>query len=203
MLQIPADESSIQNTFKSRFLNISKFIPGTIWITGITASGKTTLGQRLYDNLVELGIENIEFYDGDLLRKRLDRTYGHSMEERKKVFAKMLEIIKESDVQGNVAIVSTVSHKKYMREVARNSLQNFMEVYLKCPANVCSQRDVKGHYVKAINGEYELFPGITESYEESINTPELVLDTSLLSIEECSARLLTQTLKSFGTTPKN
>lgn len=107
----------------------------------------------------------------------------------------MLEIINQSYVQGNIVIVSTVSHMRYMREAARNNFRNFMEIYLKCSTDTCAQRDFKGLYQKAINGEIELFPGITEPYEESFDTPELVLDTSILSIEECSEILLMRTLK--------
>ena len=170
-----------------------------IWISGITASGKTTLGNRLAKDLKPYGIENLDVLDGEDLRNRLDRSYGHSEEERTKAFPKMLEIINQSYAQGNIVIVSTVSHKRYMREAARNNFQNFMEIYLKCSAKTCAQRDFKGLYQKAINGELDLFPGITEPYEESLDSPELVLDTSILSIEECSEKLLIRTLKFLHT----
>ena len=70
------------------------FKPGTIWITGITASGKTTLGQSLYERLVEKGVSPLEFLDGDELRKNLDKTYGHSMEDRLLVLRKIVKMAK-------------------------------------------------------------------------------------------------------------
>ena len=169
--------------------------PSTIWVTGISASGKTTLGQRLYDNLLEQGIENIEFFDGEELRKKLDRPYGHSREERMKVFHEMMKIFKKSSEEKNVIIVSTISHLREMREIARKDLHHFMEVYLKCPIEICAQRDYKGHYQKAFNKEYELFVGVTEPYEESVHKPELVLDTSSMSIEECLKLFVSKTLE--------
>jgi len=171
----------------------------TIWISGITASGKTTLGNNLAKKLKNYGIKNLDFLDGEDIRNRLDRSYGHSEKERRKAFPKMLEIIKQSYFEGNIVIVSTVSHKRYMREAARKNFKNFMEIYLRCPSDTCSERDFKGLYKKAINGEIDLFPGITEPYEESLNEPELVLDTSILSIEECSEKLFKLTLKFLKT----
>ena len=111
----------------------------------------------------------------------------------------MLEIINQSYVEGNIVIVSTVSHKRYMREAARKNFKNFLEIYLRCPSETCAERDFKGLYKKAVNGEIDLFPGITEPYEESLNEPELVLDTSILSIEECSEKLFKLTFKFLKT----
>jgi adenylylsulfate kinase len=175
-------------------VSLCKPLPGAIWISGITASGKSTLGKRLYEDLVELGIEKIEFFDGDELRKRLDREYGHSLEEREKIFPEILKIILASNNKGNIVIVSTIIHKRKWREIVSKSFQHYMEVYLKCPVGVCAKRDYKGHYQKGFNGEYELFVGVTEPYEESVNGTELVLDTFSLSIEACSKILLSKAL---------
>jgi len=165
-------------------LNSYSFDPGTIWITGITASGKTTLGQLLYEQLSGKGVSPLEFLDGDELRKSLYKTYGYSLEEREILLGKIVEIANEKNENGITVIVSTVSHKKTMREYARSQISHFMEVYLDCDPETCEVRDYKGLYQLAKSGEYNLFPGVTEAYELS-NSPELTLKTDHLTIEEC------------------
>jgi len=163
--------------------------PGTVWITGLSCSGKTTLGRHLAANLVRKGIRNIEFLDGEETRKKLDRVYGHSLEERYRVLSQVIRIVRECNQKGNIAIVSTISHQRRAREIARKKIKHFMEVYLNCPLEVCAQRDYKGLYKTALNDRIEFFPGITEPYEVSENC-ELVIDTASMSIEDCSAILL-------------
>ena len=163
--------------------------PATIWITGITASGKTTLGRKLYQYLQSLYPEDrLEFLDGDEIRKKLDREYGHSTSERMAVLGKIVEMAEALNQRGKIVIVSTVSHKKEMREFARSRIAHFFEVYLQCSVKDCAERDYKGHYQKAMAGEYDLFAGVTEPYETS-EAPELVLDTASQSIEVCSQTL--------------
>lgn len=168
-------------------------IPGAIWITGLSASGKTTLGLRLYKNLKQMGVNNVEFLDGEELRKKLDRVYGYSVEERFAVIKNFVRIAREYNEKGKVVIVSTISHKRKMRELAREEINPFLEIYLKCPVRVCAQRDPKGQYRKAFAAELENFVGVTEPYEISKN-PELILDTASKSIEDCSSILLNYVL---------
>jgi adenylyl-sulfate kinase len=173
----------------------TELTPGTIWITGLCASGKTTLGQSLVDNLIAIDIRNVEFLDGEALRQRLDRVYGYTTEERNAVLMNTIRIARDYNHEGKVVIVATISHKKRIRELARQEIGHFMEVYLDCPVEVCAQRDYKGHYKKAYANEYENFVGVTEPYELSDN-PELVLDTANKTVEECS-QLLLERVKSF------
>ena len=169
-------------------MNLPSFEPGTIWITGITASGKTTLGQSLFECLVEKGVHPLEFLDGEEFRKCLDKTYGHSLEDRLIVLEKIVEMAKEKNKKGITIIVSTVSHKKAMREFARSQISQFMEVHLDCAPETCVDRDYKGLYQLAKLGEYDVFPGVTEAYEPS-DSPELTLKTDHLTIEECTSIL--------------
>ena len=166
---------------------------GTIWITGLSASGKTTLGKILFENLNQIGIKNVLLFDGEELRKNFDRSYGHSLEERYEVLAKIIQIALECNENDNISIVCTISHKVDMREIARKEIKDFMEVCLKCPLDVCANRDYKGNYEKALEDRSEFFAGITEPYQISDN-PELILDTASLSIEECSEILLEHVL---------
>ena len=171
----------------------SKNRVATIWLSGITASGKTTLGKLLYEDLNNYGIVNIKFYDGEDLRESLDKNYGHTLDDRYKVLEQYINIIKKSNEEGNIIIVATVSHKKKMRDLARKRLDNFMEINLKCDSQVCSQRDYKGVYSN-INIDGECLPGITEPYEFT-NSAELVLDTEQNSIEDSRIILLNKTLE--------
>lgn len=135
----------------------------------------------------------MDFLDGDELRKRFDRTYGHSLEDRFAVLHRIVEIARESNEAGNIAIVATVSHKRRMREIARENIESFMEVYLKCPPEVCSRRDYKGVY-RAAADKHEYLAGVTEPYEVSAS-PELVLDTASRNVEDCSVALLESVVK--------
>jgi len=174
-------------------MNRISISPATIWITGITASGKTTLGKCLYAGLREKGLKKIEFLDGDELRRRLDKKYGHSLEDRFKVLYNIVRIVQECHAAGRSTIVSTISHKKEMREYVRGQIPKFMEVFLKCAPGVCADRDYKGHFKRAMAGEYDMFIGVTHSYEPSAN-PELILDTQKNSIAACCTELIEKAL---------
>ena len=180
-------------------MNLPSFEPCTIWITGITASGKTTLGKSLFEFLIEKGVNPLEFLDGDEIRESLNKNYGYSLKDRQKIVKNIVEIVKNKNKKGITTIVSTVSHKKAMRDYARSQIPKFIEVYLECPNEVCADRDYKGLYEKAKAGEYQTFPGVTEPYEPSEN-PELILNTSQMSIDECSATLFKSILPLLGNT---
>jgi adenylylsulfate kinase len=171
--------------------------PVTIWITGISAAGKTTLGTRLYEDLLADGIDNLTFLDGEDVRKSLKKNYGHSIEDRFALLQDVRELIRGIKAQGRHVIIATISHKRKMRETARAELSPFMEVWLKCPVEICHQRDYKGNYDKALSGEIYPFVGVTEAYEES-DHPDLVLHTGDLSIDEAAAGLLAAARKFIG-----
>jgi len=94
----------------------------------------------------------------------------------------------DKNKKGITIIVSTVSHKKTMREFVRSQISQFMEVHLDCAPETCVDRDYKGLYQLAKLGEYDVFPGVTEAYEPS-DYPELTLKTDHLTIEECTSIL--------------
>jgi len=170
----------------------SQPVPSTVWITGLPASGKTTLSGALRCGLEERGYA-CTVLDGDLLRERLSRRYGHSIEDR---FAVLREIVAAAlDVrdQGMIPIVATISHKREMREYARQALGRVLEVYLDCAAPVCAARDHKGHYQRAYAGEYACFVGVTEPYE-TWKKAEIVIDTARSCIAQASHTLLAASL---------
>ena len=164
---------------------LKDWIPCTIWITGLSASGKTTLGRGLYDYFKSRGVASV-LLDGEEVRKRLDREYGYSTKERVLVVEHIGNMAEKTVRQGELAIISTISHVYSARLAVRKRLGNLFEIYLKCPPAVCAQRDTKGQYVRAMRGEVENFIGVTEPYQESPN-PELVIDTSAVSAKDALA----------------
>ena len=110
--------------------------------------------------------------------------YGHSIEDRYKVTKLYVDVVKEQVRNGKFAIMCCVTHKRVMRELARAKIKGFSEIYIQCSPSICAKRDYKGLYSKAIRGEIDLFPGITEPYEES-EKPDLVIDTYKNNIDSC------------------
>lgn len=181
-----------------RFKNNKGLLPGAIWITGITASGKTTIGQSLYKKLTQDGFENIKFLDGEVFRSKLHNKYGYSLEDRSIISEFLISDVSNHVNSNLLVIVAVLNHKLEWRQNARSHIRNFMEVYLRCPVDVCAKRDYKGHYRRAFAKEkgYEVFIGVTEPYELSDN-PELILDTSKLTIDECTKKIYQKTLEMF------
>lgn len=166
-----------------------------IWITGITASGKTFLGKSLMNGLLENNYPNVIHLDGDELRKRPGWVQGHSLQDRFKVIDLLINLIAEEQNSGKIVIVSTVSHIKNMREIARKKISDFHEVYLDCSAEKCAERDYKGFYKRAEQNTDadEIFPGVTEEYQISEN-PELILNTGEEDSTRSTEKLLNYTL---------
>lgn len=169
----------------------------TIWITGISASGKSTLATALCAGLGELGVRNIDVIDGEALRATLDPAIGHGLADRLLVLEHIVARAQAAQAQGSLAIVSTISSQRAMRDFARQNLHPFMEVFLDCPPGVCAARDRKGHFEKAYQGAYELFVGVTEQYERS-DRPELTIDTARLDVPAASRLLLASVLQFLG-----
>ena len=173
------------------------FTPGAITITGITASGKTTLALKLYRDLIKIYPKsNIIILDGEELRKSMDRNYGFSPEERYKAFINVLNVVEKYVSDGYLVIIASIFYMKKMREKFRNNIPDTLEVYLDCPVEICAKRDYKGHYEKAFRGEHKMFVGVTHMYEPSFN-PELTLKTGEESQQISSKKLLDETLKRF------
>jgi len=178
-------------------MNINKIessrIVATIWLSGVTASGKTTLGKMLYEDLKNAGILNLKFFDGEDLRKIQDRVYGYSVEERFNLIKKYTKMVKRENKKGYAVIISTVSHKKKMRNFARKNLNQFMEINLLCSPETCAIRDYKNVYRRIRKEDNECLPGVTEPYEIS-DQAEVILDTEQNSIENSRIILLNKTM---------
>jgi adenylylsulfate kinase len=175
-------------------------VPGTVWITGLPASGKTTLSGALQCELRERGY-SCAVLDGEVLRQRLSR-HGHSLEERFAVLREIVAAALAESHRGVIPIVATISHKREMRTFARQALGRMLEVHLDCAAPVCAARDEKGHYRRAYAGEYACFVGVTEPYE-TWDQADVVIDTAQCSVTEAARILLAASLDFLGAPPAN
>ncbi len=162
----------------------------TIWLTGLSGSGKSTIAVELEHALVE-NKHQAYILDGDNIRHGLNKNLGFSPEDRAENIRRIGEVAKLFTDANIITITAFISPYKEDRDNARK-LQNegeFIEIYVKCPLNVCEQRDVKGLYKKARTGEIKEFTGISAPYEEPSN-PELTIDTSVMPVEESTRAIL-------------
>lgn len=162
----------------------------TVWLTGLSGSGKSTVADALAAKLHELGVLTA-ILDGDNVRHGLNRDLGFSPEDRKENIRRIAEVAKLFSSFGVVNILAFISPYREDRDFARSIREedDFLEVYVKVPLEVAEERDPKGLYAKARSGEIPSFTGISAPYEEPLD-PELVLDTDVLSPEESAERIL-------------
>jgi adenylylsulfate kinase len=167
-----------------------------IWFTGLSASGKSTLARALERRLFENG--NLCYVlDGDNIRHGLNKNLGFSPEDREENIRRIGEVAKLFADAGVIAMTAFISPYLKDRQTARSLVQeeDFIEVYCKVPIEVAEERDPKGLYKKAKAGEIKEFTGISAPYEEPEN-PEIVVDTSLLSLDESVDKVISFLAKS-------
>jgi len=169
--------------------------PVTIWITGLPASGKSTLGIALKDRLKGLGIP-VVMLDGDEVRNGLCADLGFSEADRAENIRRAAHVAALLNSQGISAICCFVSPLRSMRETARNLVGEslFFEVFTDAPLEVCMLRDVKGNYARAATGLLPNFTGITAIYEKPL-APSLCLHTDKLNVTEATEILYNHFLK--------
>lgn len=155
-----------------------------LWFTGLSGSGKSTLAHAVEDCLYRMGISTFVL-DGDNVRHGLCSDLGFSDSNRVENIRRVGELAKLMIEAGIVTLTAFISPFKSDRNIARKLIPqgDFLEIYCKCPIEICELRDVKGLYKKARAGEISFFTGIESPYEEPEN-PELVVDTHEKTLEE-------------------
>lgn len=166
-----------------------------IWLTGIPASGKTTIALELKKFYEKKGLA-VDTLDGDEIRKTLSKDLGFSPEDRKEHNRRVIFVAKILAKNGVTTIIPLISPYRETREYARKEIPNFVEVWVKASVDECKKRDPKGLYTKALAGEIKNLTGLQAPYEEPLN-PELVLDTENQTVEQ-SITQLTSKLKELG-----
>lgn len=174
---------------------MSNNIGFVLWFTGLSGSGKTTLATNLSELLRKKGY-NTEILDGDEIRKGLSRDLGFSKEDREKHNERVMYVAKLLSRNGVITLVPLISPYREIREKAREEIDNFIEIYVRCPLDVLIKRDTKGLYKKALAGEIKNLTGLQDTYEEPVN-PDVIVDTDKLSIQE-SVDLILDHLKKKG-----
>ena len=162
----------------------------TVWFTGLSGSGKSTIADALAPILRQKGFK-VERLDGDIVRQSLTKDLGFSMEDRRKNIERVTFVAKLLTRNDVVVLATFISPSIEVRNNARKEIGNFVEVYVKASLDECIRRDVKGLYKKALAGEIKDFTGIhdTAPYEPPPN-PEIVLDTEHHTVEECVQKVL-------------
>ena len=161
----------------------------TLWFTGLSGSGKSTITTHLVKELRKRG-SKLEVLDGDVVRENLSKGLGFSKEDRDtniRRIAFVANLLSRNDVP---VITAAISPYREIRDEARQMMgDRFVEAYVKASVEVCEERDVKGLYAKARSGEIKEFTGVSDPYEPPEN-PELILDTEHQSAEESALQIL-------------
>lgn len=167
--------------------------PAVYWFTGLSGSGKSTLSKKTYDILKKKGLK-VEYLDGNSVRNIFPKT-GFSKEERNIHIKRVGFLASKLEKNGVIVIASFISPYQEARDFVRNLCSNFIEVYVSTPIEICEQRDTKGLYTKARKGEITNFTGINDPYETPKN-PEIIIDTSDISIEKAVNKVIKHFLHS-------
>ncbi|KYD05048.1 MULTISPECIES: adenylyl-sulfate kinase [Bacillus] len=175
---------------KEEYQQKNKHQSSILWLTGLSGSGKSTIANAAARELFEQGYQ-VVVLDGDNIRHGLNNDLGFSDEDRKENIRRIGEVAKLFVQQGTIVITAFISPFREDRKQVRQLVDEgeFHEIYIKCDLDICEQRDPKGLYKKARNGEIPFFTGIDSPYEEP-KAPELVLDSGQNEREECKNQLI-------------
>lgn len=160
----------------------------TIWLTGLSGAGKSTIAKELEHWLRAEG-KRVELLDGDVVRTNLSKGLGFSKEDRDTNIRRIGFVSKLLTRNGVVSIVAAISPYRDVRNEVRGDIEDFVEVYVHCPLDELVKRDVKGLYLKALRGEIPNFTGVSDPYEEPLD-PEVLVRTDLESVEQSVSKVL-------------
>jgi adenylyl-sulfate kinase len=159
----------------------------TLWFTGLSGAGKSTLSEIVAQRLRDAG-RKVELLDGDVVRTNLSQGLTFSKEDRDTNVRRIGFVCELLSRNGVVAIVAAISPYRDVREELRARMPNFIEVYVECPIDALTVRDVKGLYKKALAGEIQQFTGISDPYEPPLN-PHMSIRSDKEQIPESVDRI--------------
>lgn len=160
----------------------------TVWFTGLSGAGKTTISKAVAQALQERGYK-VEVLDGDIVRENLTKDLGFSKQDRDENIRRIGFVSQLLTRNGVIVITSAISPYREIRQEVRSRIGDFVEVYVNAPLETCEQRDVKGLYKKARAGEIKQFTGIDDPYEAPLN-PEVECCTNTESIAQSMAKVM-------------
>jgi len=159
----------------------------TIWFTGLSGAGKTTLAQILMKRFKEKDA-SVELLDGDIVRTNLSRGLGFSKEDRDINIRRIGFVCNLLSRNGVIAIAAAISPYREIRREIRERVANFVEVYVECPIDVLAERDPKGLYKRALAGEIKNFTGVSDPYEAPEHA-EVIVHSDKETPEESADRI--------------
>jgi len=164
--------------------------PILLWFTGLSGSGKSTIANTLEKRLYQLKYKTV-LLDGDNIRHGLNNNLGFSDDDRVENIRRVAEVSKLFIDAGIIVITAFISPFIKDREIAKNLLEKneFIEIFIDTPIDVCKKRDPKGLYKKAMQGEIKDFTGVSSPYETPVK-PNINLKTDKLSIDESVEKIL-------------
>jgi adenylyl-sulfate kinase len=163
--------------------------PGlTVWLTGLSSAGKTTISRLLHETLQARG-ERVEWLDGDAMRRGLSADLGFSKKDRDENVRRVGYVAELLTRHGVIVLVSAISPYRALRNEMRRRIGNFLEVHIHAPLAVCEQRDVKGIYQRARAENLRQVTGLDDPYEPPL-APEIVCHTYRETPQESAARVL-------------
>lgn len=173
-----------QSVYRSERNSKNKHKSGVLWLTGLSASGKSTIAYALDRRFIDSGVISYVL-DGDNIRSGLNADLGFSPGDRKENLRRVSEISKLFIDAGVVVIAAFISPLQSDRDFVKSHFnkEDFLEVYVKCSIEECEKRDPKGQYKKVKDGLIKNYTGISSPYEEPLN-PDLIIDTEKTSIKE-------------------
>jgi adenylylsulfate kinase len=160
----------------------------TVWFTGLSSAGKTTLSHAVCRQLRTAGYK-VELLDGDVLRQNLSKDLGYSKQDRDENVRRIGFVAEVLSRNGVIAIVAAISPYRAIRDELKTRIANFVEIYVNAPLAVCEQRDTKGLYRKAHAGEISNLTGVNDPYEPPLH-PDLECRTDQETIADCVAKIL-------------
>ena len=167
----------------------------TLWFTGLPSSGKSSIADTVAERLRQRGFK-AERLDGDIIRKHLWKELGYSKEDRDENIRRAAFLAGLLTRNGIIVLTSFISPYRELRDYARREIGDFVEIYVRCPVEVCIQRDTRGMYKKALAGEIPNFTGVSDPYEEPLN-PEVLIESHKESLEESVTKVMTK-IKELG-----
>ncbi len=178
--------------------------PFTVWLTGLSGAGKSTIAGRLARALQDRGVGRLEVLDGDEVRRTLSAGAGFSKEDRDAHIRRIAYVCQLLARHGVATIVAAISPYREMRAFARSLLGDFLEVYVHAPLEVLAERDPKGLYRKVRAGQLQQFTGVSDPYEPP-EQPDVVCRTDQEEVEDSVARILAalQARGYLGTDPED
>src|SRR5437016_7343567 len=161
----------------------------TLWFTGLSGAGKSTIAEIVEAELRARGLR-VEVLDGDVVRTNLSKGLGFSKEDRDTNIRRIAFVADLLSRNGVVAITAAISPYREIRGEARELMGGrFVEIFVKASVEECARRDVKGLYEKAFRGEIKEFTGVSDPYEEPLN-PEITIDTEAQTVQDSAAQVL-------------